>query len=77
MLIVIYHCKMIARVKIIREIFLRESMVIFFFANIYLGEDHILCWKPVFKRSGSWILHYVKLAYAVMDAPDQFLLLSS
>lgn len=31
----------------------------------------ILCWELVSKRGGSWILHYVKSAYAVTDVPDQ------
>ena len=29
------------------------------------------CWELVSKRGGSWILHYVKSAYAVTDVPDQ------
>ncbi|KAG1735652.1 glycosyltransferase family 2 protein [Suillus occidentalis] len=33
-----------------------------FTANMYLAED---------RRGGSWILHYVKSAYAVTDVPDQ------
>ena len=31
----------------------------------------ILCWELVSKRGGSWVLHYVKSAYAVTDVPDQ------
>ena len=31
----------------------------------------ILCWELVSKRGGSWILHYVKSAYAITDVPDQ------
>ena len=31
----------------------------------------ILCWELVSKRGGSWVLHYVKSAYAVTDTPDQ------
>ncbi|KAF4580735.1 Chitin synthase, class 1 [Pleurotus pulmonarius] len=42
-----------------------------FTANMYLAEDRILCWKLVSKQGGSWILHYVKSAYAVTDVPDQ------
>ncbi|KAJ7655402.1 chitin synthase-domain-containing protein [Mycena rosella] len=42
-----------------------------FTANMYLAEDRILCWELVAKRGGSWILHYVKSAYAVTDVPDQ------
>ncbi|KAF7362316.1 Chitin synthase [Mycena venus] len=42
-----------------------------FTANMYLAEDRILCWELVSKRGGSWILHYVKSAYAVTDVPDQ------
>lgn len=42
-----------------------------FTANMYLAEDRILCWELVSKRNGSWILHYVKSAYAVTDVPDQ------
>ena len=38
---------------------------------MYLAEDRILCWELVSKRGGSWILHYVKSAYAVTDVPDQ------
>ncbi|KAN0087810.1 hypothetical protein V8E55_006431 [Tylopilus felleus] len=37
---------------------------------MYLAEDRILCWELVSKRHASWILHYVKSAYAVTDAPD-------
>ncbi|KAG5220362.1 glycosyltransferase family protein [Salix suchowensis] len=33
--------------------------------------DVDLCWELVSKRGGSWILHYVKSAYAVTDVPDQ------
>lgn len=43
---------------------------------MYLAEDRILCWELVSKRGGSWILHYVKSAYAVTDVPDQVRLLS-
>ncbi|KAG2047518.1 glycosyltransferase family 2 protein [Suillus hirtellus] len=42
-----------------------------FTANMYLAEDRILCWELVSKRGESWILHYVKSAYAVTDVPDQ------
>ncbi|KAK2465800.1 hypothetical protein APHAL10511_002344 [Amanita phalloides] len=42
-----------------------------FTANMYLAEDRILCWELVSKRGGSWILHYVKSAFAVTDVPDQ------
>jgi len=42
-----------------------------FTANMYLAEDRILCWELVSKRGGSWILHYVKSAYAVTDVPDE------
>nr|VWO98184.1 Uncharacterized protein [Ganoderma boninense] len=42
-----------------------------FTANMYLAEDRILCWELVSKRNQSWILHYVKSAYAVTDVPDQ------
>lgn len=42
-----------------------------FTANMYLAEDRILCWELVSKRGGSWVLHYVKSAYAVTDTPDQ------
>lgn len=38
---------------------------------MYLAEDRILCWELVSKRGGSWILHYVKSAYAVTDVPDE------
>lgn len=38
---------------------------------MYLAEDRILCWELVSKRGGSWILHYVKSAYAITDVPDQ------
>jgi len=38
---------------------------------MYLAEDRILCWELVSKRGGSWLLHYVKSAYAVTDVPDQ------
>ena len=36
-----------------------------------LTSIKILCWELVSKRGGSWILHYVKSAYAVTDVPDQ------
>ncbi|QRV92034.1 chitin synthase [Ceratobasidium sp. AG-Ba] len=42
-----------------------------FTANMYLAEDRILCWELVSKLGASWILHYVKSAYAVTDVPDQ------
>ncbi|EJC98439.1 glycosyltransferase family 2 protein [Fomitiporia mediterranea MF3/22] len=42
-----------------------------FTSNMYLAEDRILCWELVSKRGGSWILHYVKSAYAITDVPDQ------
>lgn len=42
-----------------------------FTANMYLAEDRILCWELVSKRGASWLLHYVKSAYAVTDVPDQ------
>ncbi|KAG8935649.1 Chitin synthase, class 1 [Tulasnella sp. 418] len=42
-----------------------------FTANMYLAEDRILCWELVSKRAGSWVLHYVKSAYAITDVPDQ------
>ncbi|KAF7982169.1 hypothetical protein HWV62_29939 [Athelia sp. TMB] len=42
-----------------------------FTANMYLAEDRILCWELVSKRGASWILHYVKSAYAVTDVPDE------
>jgi chitin synthase len=42
-----------------------------FTATMYLAEDRILCWELVSKRNASWILHYVKSAYAVTDVPDQ------
>jgi chitin synthase len=42
-----------------------------FTANMYLAEDRILCWELVSKRGGSWILHYVKSAYAITDVPDE------
>ncbi|KAH9011457.1 chitin synthase-domain-containing protein [Lactarius hengduanensis] len=38
--------------------------------QILLTEDRILCWELVSKRGGSWVLHYVKSAYAVTDTPD-------
>ncbi|KAG6826954.1 Chitin synthase 4 [Tricholoma furcatifolium] len=42
-----------------------------FTANMYLAEDRILCWELVAKRGASWVLHYVKSAYAITDVPDQ------
>ncbi|KAH9073611.1 chitin synthase-domain-containing protein [Lactarius deliciosus] len=42
-----------------------------FTANMYRAEDRILCWELVSRRSESWVLHYVKSAYAVTDTPDQ------
>ncbi|KAG9315524.1 glycosyltransferase family 2 protein [Chiua virens] len=42
-----------------------------FTANMYLAEDRILCWELVSKQGCSWILHYVKSAFAVTDVPDQ------
>ncbi|KAH8979070.1 putative chitin synthase 2 [Lactarius akahatsu] len=40
--------------------------------NIHSTERaQILCWELVSRRSESWVLHYVKSAYAVTDTPDQ------
>ncbi|KAI0298178.1 glycosyltransferase family 2 protein [Multifurca ochricompacta] len=59
----------------LQKYFLGETMhgagADIFTANMYLAEDRILCWELVSKRGGSWILHYVKSAYAVTDTPDQ------
>ncbi|PPQ85223.1 hypothetical protein CVT25_009840, partial [Psilocybe cyanescens] len=59
----------------LQKYFLGETMhgagADIFTANMYLAEDRILCWELVSKRGGSWILHYVKSAYAVTDVPDQ------
>ena len=41
-----------------------------FEANMYLAEDRILCFELVAKREASWVLHYVKSAYAETDVPD-------
>ena len=30
-----------------------------------------MCWELVSKRDESWVLHYVKSAYAVTDTPDE------
>ncbi|KAJ7599620.1 glycosyltransferase family 2 protein [Mycena floridula] len=58
----------------LKQYFLGEKMhgagADIFTANMYLAEDRILCWELVSKRGGSWILHYVKSAYAVTDVPD-------
>lgn len=40
-------------------------------AAVSYGLPQILCWELVSKRGGSWILHYVKSAYAVTDVPDE------
>ena len=41
-----------------------------FDANKYLAEDRILCFELVAKRKASWLLRYVKSAYAETDVPD-------
>jgi len=41
-----------------------------FEANMYLAEDRILCFELVAKRKASWVLHYVKSAYAETDVPE-------
>ena len=41
-----------------------------FEANMYLAEDRILCFELVAKREASWILRYVKSAYAETDVPE-------
>ena len=33
--------------------------------------QYSVCWELMSKCSGSWILHYVKSAYAITDVPDQ------
>ncbi|KIJ45918.1 glycosyltransferase family 2 protein [Sphaerobolus stellatus SS14] len=59
----------------LQKYFLGETMhgagADIFTANMYLAEDRILCWELVSKRGASWILHYVKSAYAVTDVPDE------
>ncbi|KAF9524129.1 chitin synthase [Crepidotus variabilis] len=59
----------------LQKYFLGETMhgagADIFTANMYLAEDRILCWELVSKRNSSWILHYVKSAYAITDVPDQ------
>ncbi|EJC98438.1 uncharacterized protein FOMMEDRAFT_31885 [Fomitiporia mediterranea MF3/22] len=37
----------------------------------FLGEKLVLSWEVVSKSGGTWILHYVKSAYAITDVPDQ------
>ncbi|RIA86343.1 Glycosyltransferase Family 2 protein [Glomus cerebriforme] len=44
-----------------------------FEANMYLAEDRILCFELVSKRNASWVLHYVKSAYAETDVPDDII----
>jgi chitin synthase len=36
-----------------------------------VAEDHILAWEIVSKHSSSWVLHYVKSAYATRDVPSR------
>jgi chitin synthase len=44
-----------------------------FTANMYLAEDRILCFELVSKRKSSWVLHYVKSAYAETDVPNDII----
>src|SRR5205814_1840435 len=44
-----------------------------FEANMYLAEDRILCFELISKRESTWVLHYVKSAYAETDVPDDII----
>ncbi|KAH9059863.1 hypothetical protein EDB87DRAFT_1577238 [Lactarius vividus] len=40
----------------------------------YFLDETLILWynlKLVYKRGGSWVLHYVKSTYAVIDTPDE------
>jgi chitin synthase len=36
-----------------------------------IAEDHILAWELVSKRGSSWLLYYVKSAYATKEVPSR------
>lgn len=50
---------------------LQDSYAGNFVTSMGLPVDHTLCWELVSKRGCSWVVHYVKSAYAEIPVPDR------